>query len=132
MKKYRVTVNGVSYEVDVELLHDEDANPPPANRLQFQELVRSAPATLPPAAAPERPAPGDKVDRRTVVSPMAGTVRKINVKPGDIVRDNEVLVVLEAMKMNSNIVSPSAGKVRGIAVEVGATVQQGQILVTFE
>lgn len=131
MKRYRVTVNGIAYEVEVELVEDDEANPPPANQLHYSELVHAAPNVLP-RSVPERPGPGDRVDRRTVVSPMAGTVRKINVKPGDTVKENDILVILEAMKMNSNIVSPSSGKIRSVEITVGVTVQQGQVLVTFE
>ena len=131
MKKFRVTVNGVNYEVDVELLHDDEANPSPANQLSYSEVVASAPSVLQPPAA-QAPGPGEKVDTKTVVSPMAGTVRKINVKPGGAVKRNDVLMVIEAMKMNSNIASPSDGKVRSVEITVGATVQQGQVLITFE
>ncbi len=131
MKKLRVTVNGVAYEVEVELLEDDEVHPAPANRLSYGELVGSAPSVLP-RPAPETPGPGERVDTRTVVSPMAGTVRKVNVKAGEQVAEHSVLVVIEAMKMNSNIVSPSAGRVRTVEVEAGATVQQGQVLVTFQ
>ena len=54
------------------------------------------------------------------------------MKPGDAVKRNDVLMVIEAMKMNSNVASPSGGKVRSVEVAVGDTVQQGQVLVTFE
>ncbi len=131
MKRFRVTVNGVGYEVEVELLEDDEANPSPANRLERRELVSSAQSVLP-RTPPPAPGPGERVDRKTVVSPMAGTVKKVNVKPGDTVKANDVLLVLEAMKMNSDIASPSGGRVRSVRIEVGATVQQGQVLVTFD
>ncbi len=131
MKRFRVTVNGVAYEVEVELLEDDEEHAPPANRLRMSELAGAAPGVLPPARE-EIPGPGDRIDPRTVVSPMAGTVKKVGVKPGDAVKANQVLVVLEAMKMNSNIVSPSGGRIRTVEVETGAVVQQGQLLVTFE
>jgi biotin carboxyl carrier protein len=59
-------------------------------------------------------------------------VTKVNVKPGDQVNENDVVLVLEAMKMESNIASPSAGTVKEVHVHEGASVTQGQLLVEFE
>lgn len=106
--KLRITVEGVRYDVDVEVL---DQHTPSAG----------APA---PAAA--GPGGGE------VTSPIAGTVFDIRVKPGDRVNVNDTLLVLEAMKMESNIASTHAGTVREVCVKVGDSVTHGQVLVRFE
>ncbi len=132
--KLRITVDGVSYDVDVEIL-DENGGGQPA--------LSSSPAPLPqaqPAAQPARPAPaaaappvavpeGDGSDCR---SPLSGSVLDVRVKPGDKVALNQVLMVLEAMKMEANIASPVAGTVKAVHAHAGDTVREGQVLVEFE
>ncbi|MEX0777563.1 MAG: biotin/lipoyl-containing protein [Phycisphaeraceae bacterium] len=127
--KLRITVEGVAYEVDVEVLEESAGSPAPAS-------YRSSPAaapTAPAAPAPARPAastvsPGDKVCK----APIAGTITKINAKVGDTVEVNQVLLVMEAMKMETNISSPVAGRVRNIKATAGAAVKTGDVLVEFE
>jgi methylmalonyl-CoA carboxyltransferase small subunit len=65
-------------------------------------------------------------------SPFAGTVSKISAQPGQSIQVNDVLLVLEAMKMETVITAPIAGKVAKVNVNVGDAVQQGQVLVEFE
>lgn len=134
MKRLRITVNGVSYEVEVEVLADDDdpmlnaptsinALPPP--RTSTPPSSAPAPAPTPPSPNTHPTGPG------VLVSPIAGIVAEIKVNVGDHVKENDPLVVIEAMKMNSNVSSPVAGTIRAINVKVGDSVRQGQPLLEF-
>ncbi len=129
MKRLRITVNGVTYEVEVEVLQDDDESalqaPTSINAVPPPPRVPTAP-TASPATPPTNPTgPG------VLVSPIAGIVAEIKVKVGDQVKENDPLVVIEAMKMNSNVSSPVAGTIRAINVKVGDSVRQGQPLLEF-
>ena len=114
MKKYRVTVNGTAYEIELEEL----TGPAPA--------AASTPA---PAAAPAADASyqGEKV-----TAPMPGTILSISVAPGDIVKRGQVLMILEAMKMENEILSPIDGKVLSVHTSKGATVESGTLLCVID
>lgn len=133
MKKMRVTVNGTSYDVEVEILEDDEqpgtsygyaATASPAS------VVSSAPA--PPRSAPPAPRPVSSGDGGVLDSPIAGVVVEVKVQPGASVQLNQPLVVIEAMKMNTNVSSPNAGKIAQVLVKAGDHVVQGQPLVKFE
>jgi biotin carboxyl carrier protein len=128
--KLRITVDQKTYEVDVEVAEDDRA---PASAAHA--YIPAAPTALPsgpppprPAAAPDSNVAEDKVCR----SPVAGIVVRVNVQPGQQIQANDPLLVLEAMKMETNITSPVAGKVKAINAGVGDGVQVGQVLVEFE
>lgn len=114
--KLRITVQGVRYDVDVEVL---DEGPTGAGGAAHSAPVASG------SAAPG-PSGGE------VTSPIAGTVFDIRVKPGDVVKTDDTLLVLEAMKMESNIASTQGGTIREICVKVGDAVTHSQTLVRFE
>ena len=126
--KYKVTLNGKTYEVEVEtdtamLVDEYEAFAPAA------PAPVSAPAAAPaaPASAPSAPAAaGD-----AVVSPMPGNILRIGCTQGASVRQGDVLVVLEAMKMENEILAPRDGTVAQIAVTVGASVDTGATLVVL-
>jgi biotin carboxyl carrier protein len=121
--RMRVTVEGTAYEVEVEML-DEPAAPPAATPLPPLQL-----------SAPVWPAPRPgalRSDEKTCRSPIAGIVTRVLVEVGRAVKENDPLVVIEAMKMESNIASPAAGVVKSVAVEPGNGVKVGQTLVEFE
>lgn len=113
MKKYKVIANGVEYEVLIELVSDDEKAPE----------VKAAPAP----AAPAAPVSGGA----DVTAPLSGTVTAINVKEGDAVKSGQVLMILEAMKMENEILAPSAGKVAKIHIAQGTQVQSGAPLVTL-
>jgi methylmalonyl-CoA carboxyltransferase small subunit len=123
--KLKVTVNGQVYEVDVEVFEPEPPGPvyvPPAGS-----------ARVP--AAPPSPSPGPAAaadESKVCRSPIAGTVAKVPVQIGQAIKVNDVLMVLEAMKMETVITAPIAGKVAKINAKVGDFVQGGQVLVEFE
>lgn len=124
MKTYRITVNGVSYDVTVE---ETGAVGAPA--------VASAPVVPTPAAAPAPSAapvaPVAPAGAITVAAPMPGTIVRVNVKPGDAVKRGDVLVVLEAMKMENDICAPADGTVATVAAAQGASVSTDEALVTL-
>ena len=128
--KLRITVDQKTYEVDVEVAEDDraPANPAHAYIPAAPTAVPSAPPPPPRANAPESNVAEDKVCR----SPVAGIVVRVNVQTGQQIQANDPLLVLEAMKMETNITSPVAGKVKAINANVGDGVQVGQVLVEFE
>jgi biotin carboxyl carrier protein len=133
MKKLLITVNGKRYEVDVEVVQDDEqidsvpAFRPPSRTMD--SYVTPVTAPLPPSVAKPRTGAADK---KTLTSPINGVVLEIAVKEGQTVRQNDVLFVLEAMKMKTNISSPLNGKVKTIRVKVTDKIEAGQTLLTFE
>lgn len=130
--KYKVTLNGKTYEVEVEkgkaiLLDEYEAlAPAPA-----QAAVSAAPAAAAPAAAPAPAAPVNLAAGETVAAPMPGNILRIDVKQGDTVKEGQILVILEAMKMENEIVAPKAGTVAQIVTSKGAVVDTGSPLVVI-
>ena len=110
MKKYRVNVNGTVYEVELE---------------EITGAIPAAPAPVP--AAPAAPAEGV-----TITSPMPGNILAVNVTPGASVKKGDILMILEAMKMENEIMCPQDGKVVSVAVTKGATVETGALLCVIQ
>lgn len=113
MKKYRVNVNGSLYEIEIE---EMDA---PA--------TMSAPAAAPKAA----PAPAGAGAGAQVKAPMPGTILDVKVQAGQAVKKGDVLIILEAMKMENEICAPSDGKVTGVNVRKGDSVETQALLCTI-
>jgi biotin carboxyl carrier protein len=136
MKKLLITVNGKRYEVDVEIVQDDDLvepqHPfrPPARVVDSYVTPPTAPLAMLSAAAPKGKGAG--ADKKSLTSPINGVVLEIPVKEGDAVKQNDVLFVLEAMKMKTNISSPQTGKIKAIKVKPGDKIEAGQILLSFE
>ena len=129
--KYKVTLNGRTYEVEVEhgkaILLDEYEAIAPAP-------VAAAPVAAPAAAAPAAAAPAAPVVTgagEAVNAPMPGNILKVNVKAGDAVKEGQVLVVLEAMKMENEIMAPKDGTVAQVVVSKGASVNTGDALIVI-
>jgi methylmalonyl-CoA carboxyltransferase small subunit len=128
--KLKITVNGKVYEVDVDVFEPEATGPayvPPMGSARVPAAA-STPPSAPPPGASKPVADEAKVCR----SPIAGTVAKVPVQVGQAIKVNDVLMVLEAMKMETVITAPIAGKVARINANVGDFVQGGQVLVEFE
>ena len=127
--KYKVTLNGRTYEVEVEagkaMLLDEYEAIAPAPGAAAP--VAAAPvAAAAPAAAPAVTGAGE-----AVTAPMPGNILKVNVNVGDAVKEGQVLVVLEAMKMENEIMAPKNGTVTQVVVSKGSTVDTGAPLVVI-
>ena len=114
MKKYNVNVNGTAYEVTEEEVVGGAAPAP----------VAAAPAAAPAPAPVAAPAGAGE----QVKSPMPGNILSVNVNVGDTVAEGQVLMILEAMKMENEIMAPKAGKVTSVNVQKGATVESGTLL----
>lgn len=134
MKRLRITVGGKAYDVTVEVLGEEGAGRP-----QAAPVTHTAAPVLPAASAPTPAAPPPPIaaPRQTgaagaVTSPMAGTVKSVQVKVGDAVRAGQVVVVLDAMKMEVPVSAPQGGTVASVAVNDGQSVQEGQVLLVVE
>jgi len=130
--KYKVTLNNRVYEVEVQqgeamLLDEYELKAPAA----AAPAAPAAPVAAAPAAAPAAPAAAPAAGLaagEVVKSPMPGNVLKINVQQGQKVNEGDVLIVLEAMKMENDIVAPKAGTVAQIVVSKGTVVETGAAL----
>lgn len=131
MKKYNVIVNGVTYEVLVE--EAGTAAAPVAAAAPAPVAAAPAPAPAPVAAAPAAaPAPAPAAaGSATINAPMPGTILKMNVKVGDTIAKNDLVCILEAMKMENEIFAAEGGKVVAINAPQGATVNSGDPIVTL-
>lgn len=127
--KMRITVEGKAYEVDVEVL-DGAPSAVAAAPVSAPAAPAAAPAP-PPPAAPQPALSAKKAGAGEVTSPLAGSVLSIAVKQGDSVNAGDTLLVLEAMKMESNVASPQSGTVSEVLVSAGDAVKSGQVLIKF-
>ena len=117
MKNYTITVNGNVYDVTVE-----------------EGTGSAAPAAAPkaaPAAAPKAAAPAGAAGSVKVAAPMPGKILGVKANPGQAVKKGDVIVILEAMKMENEIVAPQDGTIASINVATGDSVEAGQTLATL-
>ena len=129
MKTYNITINGVTYAVEVEEVGGVAAPAAAPAPVAAPAAAPAAPKAAPaPAAAPKA---AGKAGSVTVKAPMPGNINKVNVKPGDAVKKGDVLVVLEAMKMENDVCAPEDGTVASVEVAQGATVETDAVLVTL-
>jgi methylmalonyl-CoA carboxyltransferase 1.3S subunit len=128
--RLNITIDGKTYEVDVEAVE------PDAPSLQTYAFPTGPTHVRLPAATPA-PAPhaneGKQVDEKKVCrSPVSGIVIRVAVQVGQSLQTGDVLLVLEAMKMETNITAPAAGKIAAIPINTGDSVQSGQVVVELE
>lgn len=132
--KYVATLNGKKYEVEIERVDeyrplDRGAQvSAPAPILAAAPAPKAAPA---PAPAPAPAAAPAAAGGQTVEAPMPGKILDIKVKVGDAVGYGQCVIVMEAMKMETEIVAPAAGTVASINVSTGDSVETGAVLVTL-
>jgi glutaconyl-CoA/methylmalonyl-CoA decarboxylase subunit gamma len=124
MRKFKITVNGVAYEVELEELGGAASAPdyPPA---AASPAAAHAPATAAPVTTP---LPAEAADGKTIAAPMPGTLLTIAVKVRDAVKRGQLLYVLEAMKMENEIKSGVDGTVISVSAKVGDLVNTGQVI----
>ena len=129
--KYKVTLNGRTYEVEVEagkamLLDEYAAVAPVAPAAAAAPAPAAAPAAAPAPAAAAAPVAGE-----AVTAPMPGNILKVAVSQGQTVKEGDLLVVLEAMKMENEIFAPKAGTVAAVNVAKGQSVDTGATMVVL-
>lgn len=122
VKKFNITVNGNAYEVEIE----EVKAAAPVAAAPAPKAAAPAPKAAP-AAAAAAPAAGDN----TVTAPMPGKIVKLVASVGQAVNAGDVLLILEAMKMQNEITAPAAGTVKSFAVNAGDSVKPGQTMVVI-
>ena len=131
--KLQIGIDGKTYEVEVEVTEEDNHTalrgpshlPPPVQATVQSTVVPTALKPVPPA--------GVAVDEAKVCrSPVAGVVVKISAQPGQDLKADDLILVLEAMKMETNVTAPVAGKVKRVNVKEGDGVQVNQILAEFE
>ena len=132
--KYNVTLNGKIYEVDVT---ESDAVVTGVTQVPVAVAAPAvAPVAVAPVAAPEAPAEAPaapavapvSADGTQVKAPMPGTILAVKKNVGEAVKAGDVIVVLEAMKMENDIVAPCAGTIKQITVQKGSTVETDTVL----
>ena len=135
--KYKITLNGKTYEVEVEegqamLVDEYEAYKPaaPAAAPAPAPAPAAAPAAAPAPAAPPA-APTAVAAGEVVAAPMPGNILKVNCSQGQAVKAGDILVVLEAMKMENEILAPRDGTVAQVVTTKGAVVDTGAPLVVL-
>ena len=118
MKKYKVNVNGTDYEIGIELMSEQEA--------QSSKAAAPAPAPAAPAAAKAASGAGEQVK-----CPMPGTILDVKVSEGQNVKSGDVLMILEAMKMENEIMAPCDGQVTSVVAK-GTSAQTGMVLCTIK
>jgi glutaconyl-CoA/methylmalonyl-CoA decarboxylase subunit gamma len=137
MKKYKVYVNGEPFEVVVE---EENGNKTisTATAQETQKPIQVVPqddkvvkpiAASAPASKPQTKAAGNE---SSVSAPMPGSVLDVKVKVGDKINEGDVLLILEAMKMENEVTAPTSGAIKSINVAVGSTVNTGDTMIVIE
>jgi glutaconyl-CoA/methylmalonyl-CoA decarboxylase subunit gamma len=130
IKKYNITVNGNTYEVEVEEV----------GGVSSSQVSRPAVAQTPQPQAVATPkqkvAPSPQVSSvqggDVVNAPMPGTINDVKVKAGDSVKKGQVLLILEAMKMENEIMAPADGVIASVNISKGSSVSAGDVLVAFK
>jgi methylmalonyl-CoA carboxyltransferase small subunit len=134
--KLQIAIDGKTYELDVEVLEEDRATrsrgylPAHAPPSTLRSLLSPAAASVASSAIPAAEGPVDEA--HVCRSPVAGVVIRIKAKPGDRLAVDDLIMVLEAMKMETNVTAPVAGTVKAIKVAEGDGVKSHQVLVEFE
>jgi methylmalonyl-CoA carboxyltransferase small subunit len=129
--KLNITIDEKTYEVEVEVSEPETPSGP-QSMTGFN--IGSAPLRVPAGSAPVAP-PADATpvnEAKVCRSPVSGIVVRVAAQVGQTLQPGDILLVLEAMKMETNITAPSHGKIAAIRVNQGDSVQAGQVVVEFE
>jgi methylmalonyl-CoA carboxyltransferase small subunit len=129
--KIQIVIAGKAYEVDVEVEGGEELPLVPGQLPPGTAPIQSA--LVPTAPRPGSPSGGDAADESKVCrSPVAGIVVRVCVQPGEQLQLDDLIVVLEAMKMETSVIAPIVGTVKSVKVAPGDAVKLNQILVEFE
>lgn len=131
MRKFNITVNGNTYEVDVEEVGGVQTAAPVAAPVTAAPVPAPAPAPAPKAAPAPTPAANGAAGAVKVTAPMPGTIVSIKVNVGDKVESGTLVAILEAMKMENEIFAGSDGVIASINANAGDAVNTGDVLVTL-
>ncbi len=131
MKKFKISVNGTSYDVEVEEIKDGVVVSAPTPKAAPAAVASPAAPKAAPAPAAPKAAAAIPEGSYTVNAPMPGTILSIKVAPGDVVKRGTVLLILEAMKMENEIQADRDGTVASIAVSQGDSVSTNQVLLAL-
>lgn len=126
MRKFKINVNGTSYDVEVEEMGGTMAPVAAPAPMVAPMAVGSAPVAVATASAPAAVAEGTQVK-----APMPGNILDIKVNVGDSVSEGDILMILEAMKMENEILAPVSGKIVGVQIAKGAAVNSSDVLVVI-
>jgi methylmalonyl-CoA carboxyltransferase small subunit len=129
--KLQITIDGIKYELEVEAIEDEEVPHHPNYGMSYP-LV---PSTVPPTPAAQVQGPAHETagnEDKLCRSPITGMVIKTNVVSGQTIQEHELIVVLEAMKMETNVIAPRSGKVKNVLVAAGDSVKMNQVIVELE
>ncbi len=121
MRKFNITVNGKSYEVDVEEVGGVQTSAP---------VSAPAPAAAPKAVPAAAPKAAPVAGAKQVTAPMPGTIVSVKVNAGDKVEEGTLVAILEAMKMENEIFAGVSGTVAGVSVSAGDSVNSGDVIVS--
>ena len=122
MRKFLIKVNSQQYEVELEEINGSSA-PKPTNGTAVKQQSSTGSSSAPAPAAQ---------GGHSISAPMPGSILKVNVKAGEAVKRGQVLLVLEAMKMENEITAPADGKVSAVKVEAGQVISAGDTLIVLE
>lgn len=128
--KLRIIIGGKTYEAEVEILEDEESEHPYVPYTPSPVSYTPPPISFTPIPASPIDNHGD--DASVCRSPVTGLVIQVNVVPGQQVLSNDVLLILEAMKMENQVTATHAGTVKSVNVVPGNSVRVHQVLVEFE
>ena len=131
--KLQIAIDGNTYEVEVEIAEEDSQTRMYPAYVPPQSRASDVPAA--PVATPRPLAAGTEVvadESKVCRSPIAGVVIRCNVHAEEQIQANDLLMVVEAMKMETNVTAPAAGKIKNIRVQPGDAVQIGQVLIEFE
>ncbi|RKD20942.1 Biotin-requiring enzyme [Caminicella sporogenes DSM 14501] len=132
MRKFNITVNGKTYEVEVEEVGGVSTQVSKPAVAPKSASTAVSPTPKPAVSVPKQSAPTTApAGANTITAPMPGTILDIKVNEGDSVSNGQVLLILEAMKMENEIMAPVDGKVVSINVSKGASVNAGDVLIVL-
>jgi len=129
MEKFRITLNGVTHEVEVEKVGSASGAPAPVAKRESTPAPVAAPAAPKVTAPPKANVPAGA---KTVNAPMPGKILSVSATVGQTVKRGEILLILEAMKMANEIMAPADGKITAINATAGQTVSTGDALIVME
>lgn len=127
MRKFKINVNGTSYDVEVEEIGGGAVSAP----APMTAPTPMAAAAAAPAAAPAVASAGSVPDGTKIEAPMPGNILDVKVAVGDSVNEGDILMILEAMKMENEILAPVSGKVVGVQTSAGSAVNSGDVLIVI-